>query len=833
MKTMNNSNKMVAKFVIIFAMMLSLSASTFAQTYTIKGKIVDQNTNENLMFVNCVLYNAKDTLKQVSGVAADTNGVFQFKNIKKQDLLLTLTFVGYEKKVIEIKSSSFNGNILDLGTIILKTLGEGIKEVEIIAQKDRIKLDADKMTMNIDKNTASSVTNAFELLKKAPGISIDNDDNLKLNGKGGVLIQFQSRDMKLPWKSMVQILKGIPSSQIDKFEIINNPSAKYDAEGVAGIINIIFKQDKNQGLNASLGTDVYYSEVLSKIGNLNVNYVDDKWTSSLSFSATSWAQNMENNSERKVGIGLDTIRSMENQNFEWASQNYNLNLGTDYQINKKNSVGLYFTYSNNTTPTINYPSATIISNLRNGVYVDSLAYKSQSSMYNNSNNYLINANYQHKFDTLGQNLSFNFDYVWNDGKDKSSAENKYYNYFINTINPYKQELINNSTNSTYSSYVFRGDYFKPFSPTFSFETGLKLGFTRVNNDYVSLLDNVNQTNRSNNFIYDENINAIYGSLKKSFSQKTSLRLGLRVENTNIKGNQVKYDSSFTQNYTNLFPNLSFSHSFSDKSTLNFAYNLRISRPSYNNLNPFTLWSNDYTYSKGNPELKPQYTHNFSLQHTFMYVLFSSLTYSYTKDIVSEIPFTSANGFITYSMPENIQNSHNLNLNLSASIPIKPWWTIVCYLSENYTNNNSQKDGLSFNNEFFTFMGYGSSSFTLPKNYKLSLSGYYMNGGTWGVYKYKSFYGLNINANKTFFKDLLTVSVGVNNLLSRKGSSVSYNYGNTSWKQDQTFNSTMISAGIKINIGKNYNNTLDKKRDAFDERATGKKEKSMGGGMGIQ
>lgn len=822
----------IARFFMIFAIMFSLSASSIAQTYTIKGKIVDQNTNEKLMYVNCVLFKAKDTLKQVNGVASDTNGNFSFSGIKKQDLRLVLTFVGYEKKMIEINSSSFKENILDLGTIILKTLGEGLNEVEIIAQKDKIKLDADKMTMTVDKNTASSVTNAFDLLKKAPGISIDNDDNLKLNGKGGVLIQFQGRDMKLPWKSMVQVLKGIPSSQIDKFEIIANPSAKYDAEGVAGIINILFKQDKNQGLNASLGTDVYYSEVLSKMGDLNVNYVDDKWTSSLSFSATNWAQNMKNNSERKVGIGLDTIRSTENQNFEWASQNYNLNLGTDYQINKKNSVGLYFTYSNNTTPTINYPTSTIISNLRNGIYIDSLAYKSQSSMYNNSNNYLINANYQHKFDTLGQNLSFNFDYVWNEGKDKSGAENKYYNYFINTINPYKQELINNSTNSTYSSYVFRSDYFKPFSQTFSLETGIKLGFTRVNNDYVSLLDNINQVNRSNNFIYDENINAIYGSLKKAFSQKTSLRLGLRVENTNIKGNQVKYDTSFTQNYTNFFPNLSFSHSFSDKNTLNFAYNLRISRPSYNNLNPFTLWSNDYTYSKGNPELKPQYTHNFSLQHTFMYVLFSSLTYSYTKDVVSEIPFTSPNGLIIYSMPENIQNSHNLNLNVSTSLPIKPWWTIVCYLSENYTNNNSEKDGLNFNNEFFTFMGYGSSSFTLPKNYKLSLSGYYMNGGTWGVYKYKSFYGLNINANKTFFKDLLTVSVGVNNLLSRKGSSVYYNYGNTSWKQDQKFNSTMWTVGIKINIGKNYNNPLEKKKDDFDERATGKKEKSMGGGIGM-
>lgn len=834
MKTMNKSNKIVARFFIIFAIMLSLSASAIAEPFKIKGKVVDETTKENLMFVNCVLYNAKDTIHPIKGVAADTTGMFLFLGIKKQDLRLVLTFVGYKKKVIDIKTSSLKDNNLDLGIISLSIDGEGLNEVEIVAQKDRIKLDADKMTMTIDKNTASSVTNAFELLKKAPGIAIDNDDNLKLNGKGGILIQFQGRDMKLPWKSMVQILKGIPTSQIDKFEIIANPSAKYDAEGVAGIINILFKQDKNQGLNASFGTDVYYSDVLSKMGDVNVNYVDDKWTSSLSFSATNWAQNMKSESERKVGMGLDTIRFKENQDFEWSSKNYNLNLGTDYKINNKNSVGLYFTYSNNNTPTLNYPTATLISNLRNGIYVDSLAYKSQGYMSNNSNNYLINANYQHKLDTLGQNLSFNFDYIWNDGKDKTGAENKYYNYYTNTIDPYKQEQIDNSTNSTYNSYIFRGDYFKPFSGTLSLEAGIKIGYTRVNNDYVSLLDNSNQVTKSNNFIYDENINALYGSMKKSFNEKTSLRLGLRVENTNIKGNQVKYDTTFTQSYTNFFPNLSFSHAFSDKNTLNFAYNLRISRPSYNNLNPFSLWSNDYSYSKGNTNLKPQYTHNFSLQHTFMYVLFSSLTYSYTKDIVSEIPITEPNGLISYSMPENIQNSHNLNLSVSTSLPIKPWLTLVCYLSENYTNNNSEKDGLSFNNEFFTFTGYGSASFTLPKKYKVSLSGYYMNGGTWGVYQYQSFYGLNINANKTFFKDFMTVSIGVNNLLSAKVSKISYNYGNTSFNQDRNANTTMITAGIKFNIGKVYNNKNNKDRqDDFDERATGKNSnKNMGGGIGM-
>ena len=166
----------------------------------------------------------------------------------------------------------------------MKIAGEGLGEIEIVAMKDRVKLDADKMTVNIDQTTAQSVTNAFELLKKTPGIAIDNEDNLKLNGKSGVLFQFQGRDMKLPWKSLVQILKATPATLIDKIEIMANPSSKYDAEGVAGIVNLIFKQDKNEGISLSVGTNAYYSNELSYMGDLNFSHVSKKFTNTLSFS---------------------------------------------------------------------------------------------------------------------------------------------------------------------------------------------------------------------------------------------------------------------------------------------------------------------------------------------------------------------------------------------------------------------------------------------------------------------------------------------------------------------------------------------------------------------
>ncbi|MFA5541068.1 MAG: outer membrane beta-barrel protein [Bacteroidales bacterium] len=821
------------KRIIIGLLFLSLSSFTMAQTTTIKGRVIDKNTKEKLVFVNCLLTESKDINKQISGVAADSNGVFEFKNIKKKDMKLSISFVGYNKFEMDITSSMIKGNLLDLGDIEMVANDQSLDEVEVIALKDRITLDADKLTMNIDKNTATSVTNAFELLKKAPGVSIDNDDNLKLNGKGGVLIQFQGRDMKLPWNSMVQILKGIPSTQVDRFELIINPSAKYDAEGVAGIINILFKQEKTNGWNASLGSNLYYGERASILGDVNLNYVDDKWTSTLSFSTTRWAQYMETNSIKKTGNGLDTIRFIDNTKMDWKSENYNLNIGSDYKINNKNTIGFYLTYSNNNTPKLTYPTSSIISVNRGGNYFDSLGYISNSTMYNNNNNILINANYLHKFDTLGQSLAFNFDLITNSSMDESGSNTKYYNFLINQVDPYKIEDLRNITNSSYYSYNLRGDYFKPFSESLSLESGFKLAYTNVDNDFKAKLDNVNQANKSNNFIFEENINALYASLKKTFNSKSSMRLGLRAENTNIKGHQVINDTSFTNSYYSLFPNLSLSHAFTDMSTLNFSYNLRISRPSYDNLNPFQQWLNDYTYKVGNPKLKPQYTHNLSLQHSFMYVLFTNLTYSYTNDIVSEIPITANNGLINYSMPANIQNSHNLNLSVSTSIPVKPWLTVVAYLSENYTNNNSQNEGFNFVNEAFSFVGYSSLSFTLPKKYKLDLSGYYTSGGTWGIFKYESFRGVNINANKSFFKEKLTISAGVNNLFARDAAKTSYSYQNTVWNQSHKAQFRMYSVGVKFNFGKSINPKLNKKDDQFDDRTTGKKSNTnMQGGMGM-
>ncbi|HBN04729.1 MAG TPA: hypothetical protein DD434_02930, partial [Bacteroidales bacterium] len=401
----------------------------------------------------------------------------------------------------------------------------------------------------------------------------------------------------------------------------------------------------------------------------------------------------------------------------------------------------------------------------------------------------------------------------------------------NPNNAYKYESLDNQTSSSYNSYVFRMDYLKPLGKTFNMEIGGKVSITKVDNNFEAKLNNLNDISKTNHFIYNENINALYGSLNKSFGEKTSLRLGVRMENANLNGKQQIGDSSFKQSYTDFFPNLSLSHQFSPKYQSTFTYSMRISRPTYDNLNPFLTKTDDYSFQTGNPMLRPQYTHNFSLQNTFLYMIFTSLTYSYTKDVVSQMPVPLPNSPIVYYMPQNISSSHNLNLSVSTSIPITKWWTSVIYLSGNYTNNNSPESDLNINQKAYSLVGYAAQSFTLPKKYKAELSGVYVSPGVWGVYKYDGFYGVNINFNKNFFKEMLTVSLGVQNLFSAKEQGGGMEMGNAKFELKHKAQHTLLSVGLRFNFGQTQNFDKSKRKDDFDQRATGKREQ-QGGGIGL-
>ena len=202
------------------------------------------------------------------------------------------------------------------------------------------------------------------------------------------------------------------------------------------------------------------------------------------------------------------------------------------------------------------------------------------------NNYIVNLNYQRKLDTLGGKFSTDFDFIHNSQSSLSASNTRYFFQNISPNTAFKIEDLNNETSSSYNSYVFRADYTKPLGKTLKMELGGKVSITKVDNNFEAMLNDTNDLTKTNHFIYNENINALYGSLNKSFGEKTSLRLGLRMENANLKGEQQIDRISFTQSYTNLFPNLSLSHQFSPKYQSTFTYSMRISRPTYDNLNPF-------------------------------------------------------------------------------------------------------------------------------------------------------------------------------------------------------------------------------------------------------
>lgn len=832
-KQNNYSISVIGKRITIIALVLFMSGFVFGQNHSIKGRVMSAKTNETCPFATCALYNIKDTTRIVAGSQTNEKGEFSISKLKKVSYLLKISYVGFEKKSIRIQAEQLTQNALDLGDIALAEAKSSLGDVVITAQKDKIKLDADKLSVTIDENTAAASTNVFELLKKTPQVSIDNQDNLTLNGKSGVLIQFSGRDMRLPWKQMVQLLKGMPSASVERFEIITNPSAKYDAEGIGGIINIVFKQNKTNGFNASVGSDNSFSKKnFFGSQDLSLAYANDKITTFLSFSAGEYFKKGSSFLEVKNWVFGDTIMLRTNQDSKFRYYSYNLNTGVDYQFNKTSSVGFNFTYSRTYMPPISNHSDMIVSTYPYDWSAPDSSMYGTSSSKQTSDNYLINLNYQKKFDTLGRKIELNLDLGINSSNNFDNNTSLYYHGTLSDGYLTSQQAIENNTKNTYNTYSLRADYTHPFSKTLSLESGAKTALTDVDNKFASAYNGINLVGVSNNFLYKENINAIYSSLSKQFDDKTSLRLGLRVENTNIKGEQkMMPDSNFTQSYASFFPNVTISHKFTQMNTLNFNYNLRISRPTYDNLNPFLAKTNEYTYSVGNPHLKAQYTHTLSLQSSLFYVFFTNLTYSYTKNMIAQIPIASQTALAASFIPSNIASAQNLNLSFSTALPVSSWLTVIGYFSLNHSYNKLEyAQGVKETN-VNSYTGYFSSNFNLPYKFKFSASGFYVSGGTFGLYEYKSVYGVNLDLNRNFFKDLLTLNVGVNNLFMKSTMEVTYKYGAMDiYTKSAEMSGAMFHIGLKLNIGSSNTNTeLNHKKDEFDNRASG--ERSTGGGIG--
>lgn len=819
--------------ILIIILLLGICLTSLAQRATIKGKVMDKEKQEPLMFANCILRYKTDTIGIFKGVASDTAGDFEFKNIKKRDLILEVQYIGFKTYKKEIPASMFdNGKKIELGELFLEIDGE-LETITVTAQRKRIEIDDDKMTVNVDEGMANMVSNAFDLLRLVPGVVIDNDENIKLNGKSGVAFQYNGRDLKLGWETVKDMLKSMSPEMIDGYEILKNPGVKYDADGTAGIINIKLKKNQNYGINGSIGihgsrqdNDNYGFSPSARL-----NYVDDKWIISGGYSFNEhWhgSPAKADSSLRYLWANEDTtlFRSISEK---YGSKNIgnSFNFSASYSLDTTSTLAFYSNYGERKSPQSSHNSPMLMSHNPNYYIADS-SYNSRNKGKSNSDWLSVGISYVKKLDSTDSKISSDLDFSMNSSDNDNQNQVDYYLYRFDSL--YRSQGYKRETQNESKDLSWRIDYFKPINKQMRFEAGAKTKFSFINRDYNSkvLSDGiyVNNEMESNNFKYFENINSLYASFtSKFFDNRLSLRLGLRLEQTNTSGKQQALDTTIKQNYFNVFPNIRLSYKFKEDNELYFDYSYRIWRPWSESLNPFISRSSDYSFSTGNPSLNPEGSHYFSLSHSFKYMLFTSISYYYSKDEINYITTPMDNSYnfehndlAVISYPINAGHSENVSFNLNFNKDIIQ----NCYFSVNYGLSYSHVEASlpmeEVDRENWSHNLSASVFYSFLKKWRVSAYWFYVSSSLSAISKSNGFQWFGANMGRSFLNDKLNFNLGCNWSLFHK----SYNeskYANMLSKSWSRATPPNFNLSLSWKFGKFYQNKQVQKQqlENFDDR----------------
>jgi len=736
---------------------LLVSSLAHSQTSKITSKITGKD-NEPLTGAVAELRNVKDSsLAKVA--VADGAGSISLDNIKAGNYFIKISFLGYTPFRSDNFSFDASGNKA-LPEIKLTESAVQLKQAEVTAFKPLIQVKADKTIFNVENSINSTGSTAYELLQKAPGVVVDNNDNISLKGRGGVLVQVDGRSTHLTETELADYLKSIQSTDVESIELISNPSSKYEAEGTAGIINIKLKKNKNFGTNGSL--TLGYA-----IGRFS------KYNTAVSLNNRSKKFNLFSTYSNNWGDRANDFYLYREQNpyiFDQSSfsrrsgLSHNYKAGVDYTVNKKHSLGLMIN-GNYSDIKSTQTSRNFISNFYTHV-TDSIL-KSDQTNANRNNNFNLNVNH-HFADTMGHDLSTDFDFGYYDANRDNYIPNVY--TLPNSEVPLSSSFFRSVTPTIIKIFTLKADYSQNL-----FKGKLGIGFKTalVNTDntlnFFNIVDNTENidSTRSNEFTYKENVNAVYLNYEIAI-KKFELQAGVRMENTvsegDLKSAAVTDDKNVKRQYTDFFPSGGITFNANKNNAFALVYSSRIDRPNYQELNPFEYKLDELSFMKGNPFLDPQYSHKIELSHTYKYTTTTSVSYSRTNDFFAKIADTIPGGK-SYLTSKNLATEDVFSINLSTSRQIAKWYSL--YLNAGANNQAYDADfgeNKTIHTSFTLFNLYAQNTFKMPYGFTFELSGWYNSGGIWGgAYKTDAQGSLDAGVQKKLFKDMATLKVSVTDI----------------------------------------------------------------------
>jgi len=747
------------RFILILAILMvsTMTSMLFGQNLEQPEKISiagKTTSDKDESISNTIVYLVDSTQKLVKTEYSDENGRFVFQNVAKGMYQVQIVENGktrYESLPFEAIQN------VELPPIVLKADVQNLEEVVITKTKPYIERQDGKMILNVESSITAAGSSAFEVLEKAPGVNVDNSDNISLRGKGGVLVQIDGKAVQMTGNDLANYLRGIPSGAIEKIEFITNPSSKYDAAG-SSIINIRMKKDKRKGTNGSFTTAYGQGKYPKSNNSLSLNHRNKDINIFGNYNFAYRESFTELILDRKFYNDGNFTGAYEQDNFLRTNfRNHIGKIGADYFASKKHTFGIVANMVSNRYN----PTGKNASDVFDETNSPTSRFFTNNNSRNNLKNYSVNLNHKYAIDTLGTEWTTDFDYANYGNKTRQNFITRYFD--LNNVENQNPYLLNGNINGDLDIYSLKTDFVKTLQNDVKIESGLKTSYVKADNNLefydVSSGIPVFDPTKSNHFIYKENINAAYINASKQFG-KWSAYLGFRVENTNITGEQLVDNTSFTNNYTQLFPSAFLSYAINDNNSLEFNYSRRISRPSYDQLNPFKFFLDPTTYKEGNPYLKPQTTHSFELTHILNQNIFTTLNFSRTTDNITGVIAPSENNQqLTVQTDKNLNTADIYGLFIIVPVKVAKWWDIASSFNSYYGSYSGTVAGTTLKNRGnFTFNCNSVNNFKIGNGYSAEVTGNYRAREIYAFMDVDPIWYVNLGVQKKFKNSSLKLAV---------------------------------------------------------------------------
>lgn len=779
----------------------------------ISGSLLDEQ-GKPLDYATVTLLKAQDSTV-VKGTLSNQSGDYLFDHINSGSYIVRATVVGYVKAASRPFTVTGESANFTVPVLKLSQASRALSTVNVTSSKPLIERKIDRTVMNVENSVLAAGNTALEILERAPGVSVDKDDNISLKGKQGVTVMINDKLTYLTPAQLATLLRSTDGNTIQSIEIITNPSAKYDAAGNSGIINIKLKKNKQSGTNGSLTLGAGYGEYWKDNQTLTLNHKDGGLNI---FGALS-----HNDNKRLQDIDIKRlITDPSSGNTTYFNQtspiiesdkNNSYRFGADYDVSKKNTLGFlvsgYFNGEDDNTNTH--------TNIGKSFTQADSSLHTVSTIHQTYHSIAFNLNDSYKIDTAGQEISANLDY----SKFKNNSTNRYVTDFFlaNGSQQYPEKFLGNLTPSNIDIRTGKVDYTNPITKSVKMELGAKFSDVKTDNNLMESSSVSGPYLSTNHFVYDEKIDAGYINFSKDYKH-TSVQAGLRVEYTSSSalGDSLNVVQNITRNYLDFFPSVFINHTFNDKNEINFSYSRRIDRPQYDNLNPFVYRLDPYTYQKGNPYLKPQYTNNFEFGYTFDKNLNITLGYSHTTDVITEIPGTDPATKVSFVTTQNLQIQNSYNINVYSPYTISKWWNGNFNLTGFYLGFKSNGlEGGNLNNGRSAFQFRTTQTFLPFAGYKAEVTTNYQSALVYGLFYVKPQYSTDAGVSHSFANKKASIKFSMSDIFNTRRNDVTSNYQSNNLDIHQKRETRIARLTLIYNFGNNKIKVREHQTGADEEK----------------